>query len=120
MNDEMDVSDSDSDERSLYKKRKFDVLETNSLKVCVLVYYIGGNNVILNWQSYSIVELQLWFFQDENDSLRCQLEAYKNEICVVRSELQCDINRKNDQIAILQKTLNTLSQVHILLSVANL
>ena len=31
--DEMDVSDSDSDEGSLYKKRKLDVHETNSLKV---------------------------------------------------------------------------------------
>lgn len=41
MNDEMDVSDSDSDERSLYKKRKFDVLETNSLKVHFLnIWYL--------------------------------------------------------------------------------
>ncbi|XP_065202254.1 ecto-NOX disulfide-thiol exchanger 2 isoform X2 [Planococcus citri] len=48
--------------------------------------------------------------KDENDSLRCQLEAYKNEICVIRSELQCEINRKTEQIALLQSTLNMVNQ----------
>lgn len=32
-NDEMDVSDSDNDEGTAYKKRKMEISETNSLKV---------------------------------------------------------------------------------------
>lgn len=33
-------------------------------------------------------------FQEENDNLRCQLEAYKNEIDILKSEMQCDIDSK--------------------------
>lgn len=38
--------------------------------------------------------------QDENDSLRCQLEAYKNEVDLVKSDLKSDTDFKDQQIKV--------------------
>lgn len=43
--------------------------------------------------------------KEENDSLRCQLEAYKNEVDIVKAELQTNIESKEKQIEMLQNTL---------------
>jgi len=52
-------------------------------------------------------------FQEENDSLRCQLEAYKNEVDLVRSELRGELGMKEAQLKVLQQTLQGLQQVTI-------
>ncbi|KAK7580055.1 hypothetical protein V9T40_000684 [Parthenolecanium corni] len=82
LNDEMDVSDSDDDDDA--EKQPFKKRKID----------IAETNSL----------------KDENDSLRCQLEAYKNEICVIRTESQCELSKKDDQISLLQKTLNNFTQ----------
>lgn len=46
--------------------------------------------------------------KDENDSLRCQLEAYKNEVDLVKSDLKADTDFKDKQIKLLQETIRNL------------
>lgn len=48
------------------------------------------------------------FFQEENDNLRCQLEAYKNEIDILKSEMQCDIDTKAQEINQLHAQISVL------------
>lgn len=50
-------------------------------------------------------------FQEENDSLRCQLEAYKNEVDLVRSDLKAELEQKEKQMKMLQQTLQGMQQV---------
>lgn len=51
-------------------------------------------------------------FQEENDSLRCQLEAYKNEVDLVRSDLRAEIDQKEKQLKLVQQTLQGMQQVN--------
>jgi Tfp pilus assembly protein PilO len=51
------------------------------------------------------------YFQEENDSLRCQLEAYKNEVDLVRSDLKTELDQKEKQMKMLQQTLQGMQQV---------
>jgi hypothetical protein len=51
------------------------------------------------------------YFQEENDSLRCQLEAYKNEVDLVRSDLKAELDQKEKQMKMLQQTLQGMQQV---------
>jgi len=53
----------------------------------------------------------LVYFQEENDSLRCQLEAYKNEVDLVRSDLKAELDQKEKQMKMLQQTLQGMQQV---------
>lgn len=53
----------------------------------------------------------LVYFQEENDSLRCQLEAYKNEVDLVRSDLKTELEQKEKQLKMLQQTLQGMQQV---------
>lgn len=53
----------------------------------------------------------LIYFQEENDSLRCQLEAYKNEVDLVRSDLKTELDQKEKQMKMLQQTLQGMQQV---------
>nr|CAD7432156.1 unnamed protein product [Timema monikensis] len=48
--------------------------------------------------------------REENDSLRCQLEAYKNEVDLVRSDLKTDLDQKDKQLKMLQQTLQGMQQ----------
>nr|CAD7268670.1 unnamed protein product [Timema shepardi] len=48
---------------------------------------------------------------EENDSLRCQLEAYKNEVDLVRSDLKTDLDQKDKQLKMLQQTLQGMQQL---------
>lgn len=40
--------------------------------------------------------------------MRCQLEAYKNEIDILKSEMQCDIDSKAQEINQLQTQISVL------------
>ncbi|XP_073968679.1 ecto-NOX disulfide-thiol exchanger 1 isoform X2 [Rhodnius prolixus] len=48
--------------------------------------------------------------KEENDSLRCQLEAYKNEVDLVRSELKADLDSSQAQLIATKQALQTLQQ----------
>ncbi|KDR14923.1 ecto-NOX disulfide-thiol exchanger 2-like [Zootermopsis nevadensis] len=48
--------------------------------------------------------------KEENDSLRCQLEAYKNEVDLVRSDLKTELEQKEKQLKMLQQTLQGMQQ----------
>ncbi|KAF6018540.1 hypothetical protein EB796_023164 [Bugula neritina] len=47
---------------------------------------------------------------DENDSLKCQLEAYKNELDMNKMDAQTEKAQKSKQIAMLQQTLKGMQQ----------
>ncbi|XP_046609696.1 ecto-NOX disulfide-thiol exchanger 2 isoform X1 [Neodiprion virginianus] len=48
--------------------------------------------------------------KEENDSLRCQLEAYKNEVDVLKSETKTEIDSKEKQMKMLQQTLKGMQE----------
>ena len=51
--------------------------------------------------------------KDENDSLKCQLEAYKNELDVNKQESNAELSHKNKQISMLQQTLKGMQEVRL-------
>ncbi|XP_039285507.1 ecto-NOX disulfide-thiol exchanger 2-like [Nilaparvata lugens] len=51
--------------------------------------------------------------KDENDSLRCQLEAYKNEIDIVRCDLKSELDLKEKQLKLVQQTLQGMQQLTV-------
>jgi len=53
----------------------------------------------------SIVNLK-----EENDSLRCQLEAYKNEVETVRSDLKTELQLKEQQIKLMEDNVKTFKE----------
>lgn len=80
--DEMDVSDEEDNSQSSRKRPR--------------------NNDTLEIERISL--------KDENDSLRCQLEAYKNEVDLVRNEMKTELESKEKQMKILQQTLQGMQQ----------
>ncbi|XP_012265272.1 ecto-NOX disulfide-thiol exchanger 2 [Athalia rosae] len=48
--------------------------------------------------------------KEENDSLRCQLEAYKNEVDLLKSETKADLDAKDKQMKMLQQTLKGMQE----------
>lgn len=46
--------------------------------------------------------------KEENDSLRCQVAAYKSEVDLVKSDLKSDTDIKDQQIKVLQETIRNL------------
>lgn len=46
--------------------------------------------------------------QEENDSLKCQLQVYKNEVDLVKSDLKNDADLKEQQIKVLQETIRNM------------
>ncbi|CAH0386848.1 unnamed protein product [Bemisia tabaci] len=48
--------------------------------------------------------------KEENDSLRCQLEAYKNEIDLIRVDHQQEFQNKEKELRIAQQTLKAMQQ----------
>ncbi|XP_018577182.1 ecto-NOX disulfide-thiol exchanger 2 [Anoplophora glabripennis] len=48
--------------------------------------------------------------KDENDSLRCQMEAYKNEVEVLKMDYKKDMEDKDKQFKMLQQTLQGMQQ----------
>lgn len=53
---------------------------------------------------------RLQTLKEENDSLRCQLEAYKNEVDLLKSETKSDIDAKDKQMKMLQQTLKGMQE----------
>ena len=49
--------------------------------------------------------------KEENDSLKCQLEAYKNEVDLVKQEHKNAMEDKDKQIKALQQALQGMQQV---------
>lgn len=49
--------------------------------------------------------------KEENDNLKCQLEAYKNEVDLIRADLKCDNEQRDAQTNVLQQTLLNAQQV---------
>ncbi|KAL1129401.1 hypothetical protein AAG570_013928 [Ranatra chinensis] len=49
--------------------------------------------------------------KEENDSLKCQLEAYKNEVEVVRAELKGELDSTDAKLRLAQQTLQGMQQV---------
>ena len=54
--------------------------------------------------------------KDENDSLKCQIEAYKNEVDVIKQENLAELEQKTKHMNMLQQTLKGMQEVTILAS----
>ncbi|KAI9563842.1 hypothetical protein GHT06_011308 [Daphnia sinensis] len=50
-------------------------------------------------------EKSIAHLKEENDSLRCQLEAYKNEVEIVRSDLKLELQVKEQHVKNLERNL---------------
>ncbi|KAJ8919902.1 hypothetical protein NQ315_006431 [Exocentrus adspersus] len=48
--------------------------------------------------------------KEENDNLRCQLEAYKNEVEVLKMDYKKDMEEKDKQFKMVQQTLQGMQQ----------
>lgn len=46
--------------------------------------------------------------KEENDSLRCQLEAFKNELNLIKSDNKSDTDFRDKQIKVLQETIRNM------------
>ena len=65
------------------------------------------------WKYYLLLYFLIWrnslisyvCQQEENDSLRCQLEAYKNEVEIVRSDLKLELQVKEQHVKALETNL---------------
>ncbi|MPC28909.1 Ecto-NOX disulfide-thiol exchanger 1 [Portunus trituberculatus] len=53
------------------------------------------------------------YLKEENDSLRCQMEAYKNEVDLIKADLKSEVSIRDDQIEAFKKTLQGMQQFHI-------
>lgn len=49
-------------------------------------------------------------FEDDTDSLKCQLEAYKNEVDLLKSETKVEIDARDKQIKVLQQTFKGMQE----------
>ncbi|CAG9827775.1 unnamed protein product [Diabrotica balteata] len=49
-------------------------------------------------------------YREENDSLKCQIEAYKNEVEVIKSDHKKTMEEKDKQFKMLQQTLQGMQQ----------
>lgn len=54
--------------------------------------------------------------KEENDSLRCQLEAYKNEVETVRSDLKTELQVKEQHIKMMEDSVKTFKEKMLSLS----
>lgn len=54
--------------------------------------------------------------KEENDSLRCQLEAYKNEVETVRSDLKTELQVKEQHIKLMEDNVKTFKEKMLSLS----
>lgn len=68
------------------------------------------------WRNFIARDFQLFFspdqnLQDENDVLKCQVEAYKNEINIAKQESLNSLEMKDKQIKAFQLALQGMQQV---------
>ena len=57
------------------------------------------------------VEQESHQLKEENDSLKCQLEAYKNEVDLIKHESKNGEDEKDKQVKALQQALQGMQQV---------
>uniref|UniRef100_A0A1A9WSP9 Ecto-NOX disulfide-thiol exchanger 1/2 domain-containing protein n=1 Tax=Glossina brevipalpis TaxID=37001 RepID=A0A1A9WSP9_9MUSC len=55
-----------------------------------------------------LIYIFLFTFQEENDSLRCQLEAIRNEMSLERTDLKYNSEFREKQIKVLQETIRNM------------
>lgn len=93
-----------SDDESNLKKAK---AKTDPIQLQVIIYL----NYMLLIYTFSL-SFYYCLIQDENDHLKCELEAYKNEIGMMKASLQTS-DQKDIQINYLQQQLLSTRQVNI-------
>lgn len=62
-------------------------------------------------KSVSALTSQVNNLQEENDNLRCQVEAYKNEVDLIKTDNHQELEERNKQIRSLQQALQGMQQV---------
>ncbi|KAJ8309907.1 hypothetical protein KUTeg_011772 [Tegillarca granosa] len=97
--DEMEMSDNDDNEVSSTKKRK--TIEEQSYTYATMM-------------AAQLDAEQLNTLKEDNDSLRCQLEAYKNEIDMVKQENTNNLESKEKEMKMLRQALQGMQQQLIL------
>lgn len=55
-------------------------------------------------------EKNIAHLKEENDSLRCQLEAYKNEVEIVRADLKIELQAKEQHVRTLEEGLKSMKE----------
>ena len=69
---------------------------------------------------YNAAQYALNNLKEENDALKCQLEAYKNEVDLVKHDVKNDSDEKDKQMKALQQALQGMQQVNIISSFQNI
>ena len=72
---------------------------------CVL--HATGSTMVEQAANWASKQMQ----KDENESLKCQLEAYKNEVELLKHEHRYSIDEKDKQMKSLQQALQGMQQV---------
>ena len=57
---------------------------------------------------------QINTLKDENDSLKCQVEAYKNEVEMIKSDKQDRSDGSKQEVKSLQMALQGMQQVNLI------
>jgi len=91
--EEMDVSDSDTEQDD----------------IVVLSSSTNSSSSFLSRKKPRMDEVAN--LKEENDNLKCQLEAYKNEVDLIRADLKSDNEQRDAQQKVLQQTLLNAQQV---------
>ena len=128
--DEMDLSDEEdrapARKRSKMSDGRFQLLQFSTIAKQLFCVQMQRINVFdakqpQNFYSRQIIDYLTLLYplpagkmntlKDENDSLKCQLEAYKNEVDMNKQESTVEMDRKNKQITMLQQTLKGMQEV---------
>ena len=60
---------------------------------------------------FALILVEKHSLREENDSLKCQVEAFKNEIMMVKHENQTSTTAKDNQLKMLQQAMQGMQQV---------
>ncbi|XP_076356600.1 ecto-NOX disulfide-thiol exchanger 2-like [Tachypleus tridentatus] len=89
--DEMDVSDEEAGDQPAVKKTR--VQQGESFHI-----------------SYDVTNQLVNNLKEENDSLRCQLDAYKNEVEVLKADGRQDQDSREKQLKMIQQAMQGMQQ----------
>jgi len=93
--EEMDVSDSDTEQDDI-----------------VILSSSTNSSICGSMRKKPRMNDEVANLKEENDNLKCQLEAYKNEVDLIRADLKCDNEQRDAQTNVLQQTLLSAQQVN--------
>jgi hypothetical protein len=93
--EEMDVSDSDTEQDDI-----------------VILSSSTNSSICGSMRKKPRINDEVANLKEENDNLKCQLEAYKNEVDLIRADLKCDNEQRDAQTNVLQQTLLSAQQVN--------